>query len=87
MEGTFASDEERLRAGFVTALGRPPTARESGTLLGLLEEARGYYAKNAEAAEELAGGHMREGMAPVEMAAWVATTRIVLNLDEFITRG
>jgi hypothetical protein len=23
---------------------------------------------------------------PVELAAWIATTRIVLNTDEFITR-
>ena len=83
----FVDDGERLAAGFLVALGREPTPRERDTLLGLLKTARVYYEKNPEEAEELAGGHLSEGMAPVELAAWVATTRIVLNLDEFITRA
>ena len=32
------------------------------------------------------GATAAEGVPPAEAAAWVATARIMLNLDEFLTR-
>jgi hypothetical protein len=32
------------------------------------------------------GNHLPKGASPTEHAALTATTRIILNLDEFITR-
>ncbi len=87
MEDGYANDSERLEAGFLVALGREPAPREKATLLGLLKEARIYYEKHPEEAEELAGGQQGEGSVPVELAAWVTTTRVLLNLDEFLTRA
>ncbi len=80
-------DGARLRAGFITALGRPPVAAEQSRLLRLLKESRDYYAGHTEEAKELAGAYTVASVPPAESAAWVATLRVVLNLDEFIVRG
>lgn len=86
-DATLATDEARLVRAFRLCVSRPPAARETAALHRLLEEARAYYA-TAPAAEATAaaGTQAVPGRPPVELAAWAATTRIVLNMDEFITR-
>lgn len=74
------NDEERLRFVWRLSLARSPQPQELAPLLALLQENRAYYRVHAEQARELGGG-------TDELAAWVATVRIILNLDEFITRG
>jgi mono/diheme cytochrome c family protein len=68
----LADDEARLTRAFRLAVTRPPQARELTALAQLLEKARAHYGSSADPKNEL--------------AAWTATVRIVLNMDEFITR-
>jgi hypothetical protein len=67
-------------------MARPPSDAERDRFLGLLSRARAWYAEHPEAAKQLGGRHQPDGISPPEAAAWVATARILMNLDEFITR-
>jgi hypothetical protein len=52
----------------------------------LLNESRSHYKAQAEAAKKLLGGEPPAGVEAAEAAAWTATLRIMMNMDEFITR-
>lgn len=81
-----ATDEARLRAAFRHCLSREPEPRELESLAELLAEARYHYQQaGADEVAAMTGGGKGEGAA--ELAALTAVTRIILNLDEFITRG
>ena len=72
-------------------LGREPSSTEREQLLALLQKARSMFAANAEATLKLTSARGRSASAKTEastkdLAAWIATTRIILNTDEFITR-
>jgi len=88
LEGDAGSDEARLTRAFRSCVARPPKPAELKRLQALLKSSRDWYgdAGNAEDAKKIVGGHAISGAALAENAAWVATLRIVLNLDEFITR-
>ena len=84
--GSTESDTDRLNRAFEIALGRKPTTRETYPLERLLNQARNWYADRPDDAKRLVGDHRANG--PIaENAAWVATLRTVLNLDEFLTRS
>ncbi|MGN6134317.1 MAG: hypothetical protein ACTHOU_07425, partial [Aureliella sp.] len=59
---------------------------ELAALSRLLAASRHAYARDAESAWAMAGNHRPTACAAEEFAAWVSTARVVLNLDEFITR-
>jgi hypothetical protein len=80
------SDKARLADLIRTCLARPAQENELATLQELLQTSRNWYADDTDAAEKLVGPYNIENVSNAEMAAWVATVRIVLNLDEFITR-
>ncbi len=73
-----SGDTERMEHAIRICLARPAQEKETSLLLGLLEEARAYYAAHEDDAKKAAGD--------VESAAWTTTARILLNTDEFITR-
>lgn len=81
--------EEKLSFAFQVSLARSPEQAESQELLNLLQKSQAYYESQPEAAEQLiAGLPVAEGEKnPQELAAWAATLRVVLNLDELLTRG
>ena len=80
-------DRFRLHKAFQIALGRPPEDAEFSLLERLLKTARRYYRRQPEQAARLAGNHQVEQTDAAEDAAWIATVRTILNLDEFVTRG
>jgi dsRNA-specific ribonuclease len=85
-----SSDAERLSFAFRRAVTRPPTDGELDVLKKLLGDARERFAK-AEAsgqASSLAGDATpdTESVAAPERAAWTIVSRVVLNLDEAITK-
>lgn len=82
-EPGLKEDAARLERAFRICLSRRPQARELESLEALLKEAR-YHYQNAPVEEVKA---MAGGEASIERAALAATTRIILNTDEFITRG
>lgn len=89
------ADVDRLTYAFRLCVARPPTDVELDGFLGLLADCRAWYADHPDQAKQLAGdyavkeiaGNSPADLSPVaESAAWMATTRIMMNLDAFITR-
>lgn len=79
-------DTQRIRRACLLALGRTPTQDELDSLVRLVEEQRGIYRQDATAAAMAAGPATPAGIAPDEAAAWMSLSRVLLNLDEFVTR-
>ncbi|MBT6851243.1 MAG: DUF1553 domain-containing protein [Opitutae bacterium] len=71
-------DEKRIAYGFRLCVARTPEPNETLAFLTLLKESRSWFKKSPEDAKALAGDP--------EIAAWTATSRIILNMDEFLTR-
>jgi len=75
----------RLNRAFALTVARPPSARESERMARLFDQQLGILAGDAGAVPQLMPVEV-EGVARVEAAAWAALCRVLLNLDEFITR-
>jgi hypothetical protein len=70
-----SGDPERIRLAFQLCLTREPTPKETRTLLALLDQERAEIGSSAHA-----------DAAAATQAAWTTAARVLLNLDEFITR-
>jgi hypothetical protein len=78
------SDRDRIGFAFQLCLARPADAVEIERLAGYVEQQRQSFAHAPEDAAKVAG---EAALAPIEnAAAWTALARVLLNLDEFITR-
>jgi hypothetical protein len=78
------NDRDRLDYAYQLCFSRPVEAYELGRLEQYLDQQRQEYAVAQEAAGKLAG---EAGEKPAaEAAAWTALARVLLNLDEFVTR-
>ena len=87
---TEASPSERITWIIRQAVGRRPQTGEVAALSELYKDKLARYQLNAADAEALAGiGEYRvpANISLVELAAWTAVTRVVLNLHETITRN
>ena len=80
-------DTAKLTHAFRLCLAREPKDFERDRLASLLENSRAWYRSRDEEAKALAGRNLPEGVGAEETAAWIATVRVLLNLDEFLTRG
>ncbi|NND99650.1 MAG: DUF1553 domain-containing protein, partial [Pirellulaceae bacterium] len=81
-------DQTRLSAAFTLATTRKADATELASLAKLLDAERVYYRENVAAADQLLGGTMpTPDLDPVELAAWTAVSRAILNLYETVTRN
>ncbi|MDG1896988.1 MAG: PSD1 and planctomycete cytochrome C domain-containing protein [Fuerstiella sp.] len=81
------SDEDRITKAVQITTGRAPNHVEMATIQKLLTSSREHFSRDMEAATALIGPHAAKDITVAENAAWVAVTRVVLNLDEFLTRG
>jgi mono/diheme cytochrome c family protein len=79
-------DRARLVRALRLCVIRNPAESDVSTFSELLSAARAWYASHAEDAKAAIGSYAVPDVAPAENAAWVATGRIMLNLDEFLTR-
>ena len=86
------TDADRVTYAFRAALSRPPSADERNELLALLEKERrriaegwvnplGLATARDEKPPELPGG-----ATPTQLAAYTVVARVLLNLDETITK-
>ncbi len=82
----FPNDVSRLSRAVRLCVSRPPRDIELRHLADLLTTAREWYRTHQDEAKQLVGTYTVSGITPEETAAWVATARILLNLDESITR-
>ncbi len=81
------SVDQRIDYAYRVALGRSPTAEEKDRLLAFYEEQKELLKTQRAVVETLFPAADLEGVERSEAAAWVAVGRLLLNLDEFITRG
>ncbi len=81
-----ADDATRLTTAFRLCMARPPSEFERGQLLDLLTSSRTWYGEHVDEAHKLIDQFSVTDVSPQENAAWIATARILINLDEFITR-
>ena len=85
-------DGERLVYAFRRVLSRQPTDKESEVLLSLLNKEKGRFVKRDAKPLDLAFGRPEEitqmpnDITPAQMAAWTVVSRVLLNLDETITK-
>jgi hypothetical protein len=86
------TDSQRLTWAFRRCLSRSPTADETSALLGLLDRQCHHFEKPGADPWALAADdpnrppQLPQGASPAQLAAWTAVCRVLLNLDETITK-
>ena len=87
-----ATEADRLTFAFRRVLARGPAEPEKRELLALLEKQTQRYSKSVDAAWETAAPNSWERLplpphsTIAQMAAWTTVSRVLLNLDETITK-
>ena len=84
-----SSDETRISAGYEFVLGRKPTEQESRILLDELRKQREYFRTASDYASSfIAIGERKPPthIDPIELAATTSVARVLLNLDETLTK-
>jgi hypothetical protein len=86
------TDEERLTFAFRCCLARKASARETEILLGLLKKERERFSKPDSKPLDLAFADpakppsLPSGASQADLAAWTVVARVLLNLDETMTK-
>lgn len=86
------TDAERCARAFLLCTSRPPTAEEQAAVQDLLKSRRQRIADGWVNAREVTTGdaaklpELPEGTTPQDAAAWTLVARVLLNLDETITK-
>ena len=85
---TGASDADRLERAYEIALARHIKEKEKQSLLRFLAAQRDYYGKSTDDAAKLVkiGNAPQPQISASEAAAWTQVCRVVLNLQETITK-
>ena len=76
---------DRLNYAFLVTLGRDPSTRERERLERYFAQAKEHLGQDQKAVAALFPNRI-DGLPQVDAAAWVELSRVMLNLDEFITR-
>lgn len=79
-------DSQRLTIAFERCLAREPQSAELARLRDFLQQQRTRFASDEKAAAEFGPTSQPDQVTVVEGATWTALARVLLNLDEFITR-
>ena len=80
------TDRERIRKLTRLCLSRDPTIVETRVLTELADRQRTAFAECPRDAQLVVGDVPPRAIEPVELATWVVVSRVIMNLDEFITR-
>jgi mono/diheme cytochrome c family protein len=92
LESAGPSDTQRVTFAFRSCLGRHPTEAECKSLVVLAEKQRARIAEGWTDAREIATGthelpeNLPMGVTPAQLAAYTVVARVILNLDETITK-
>ena len=78
---------DRIDYAFKLCLARKPKPGERERLLEYYRQQKEMLARNPESIEALQPSKTWEGIDPSEAAVWVGVSSVLLNLEEFITRG
>ncbi len=85
-----AEPKARIERGFQLALSRSPRGKEVNVLMALLEHHYDEYRADPAAANALVAVGLAPnlpGLDPVELAAWTSVARVLLNLQETLSRS
>jgi hypothetical protein len=82
---TTGGFRDRLNFAYQVTLGRLPTTREAERMGKYFDDTSGNLQSNSQTVSALFPNRI-EGVPQHEAAAWVELSRVLLNLDEFITR-
>jgi mono/diheme cytochrome c family protein len=85
-ESPAPDDGGRIDYAFRLCTGRTPTADERQTLLLLLEKQTASFRVSPADAKALCGSRAPPAFPPERFAAWTVVARVLLNIDETITR-
>jgi hypothetical protein len=85
-EATVDTDD-RLEYAFRLCLSRAPTMQEKERLTQFVQQQRELLKNDPAAIDKLFPAGGVEGVEASEAAVWVGVGRVLLNLEEFITRG
>jgi hypothetical protein len=86
------SDDERMAYGFRLCTSRAPTDEECGELVALLEKTRKRIAEGWISPWQIGTGKAEKpaelpaGATPADLGAYAVVARVLLNLDETITK-
>jgi hypothetical protein len=92
LQESTRDDLARLRFAFRRCLARDPTERESSILLDLLRQQISRFSNGQCDPWELAASDPKlppklpKGVEPAQLAGWTAVARVLLNLDETISK-
>ena len=92
LEGGGRTDAERITDAFRRAVGRRPAKEEHRELMALLEKQRKRLGEGWVSANDVAGvksgalTEPRSSATPTQLAAYTVVARVLLNLDETITK-
>jgi hypothetical protein len=92
LESGGQTDDERITYAFRRALSRHPTPDEESELASLLHKQTNRIAEGWVNPNEIATGknevtaHLPKGATPTQLAAYTVVCRVLLNLDETITK-
>jgi hypothetical protein len=87
-----ATDEARIEYAFRLTTGRKPTTEDNADVVELLKSQKVKIADGWLNPRELTTGdpaklpELPKGVTPTEAAAWVLAARVLLNLDETMTK-
>ena len=82
----MSDDSQRITLACELCLSRQPSSQELARLRVYLDEQRSRFAGDLKSAADFAPNPLPHDIAAPEAAAWMAVSRVLMNLDEFITR-
>ena len=85
MRESSGAFHDRLNYAFEVTLGRAPSTREAERMGKYYDEALHSFDQDPKTVDALFPNRV-EGVPQTQAAAWVELSRVLLNLDEFITR-
>ena len=80
------SDDERISLLIRTCLLRDPSTPELKLLLNLVSQQQQAFTANQNKAIQVSDNSIPPDCDAAELATWVVASRVLMNLDEFITR-
>src|SRR5262249_29568073 len=78
---------DRLNYGFQLCLSRDAKPKERDRLLKYYQQQKGILERKPDLVDSLFPAKDLDGISPADAAVWVCVSRLLLNLDEFITRS
>jgi len=87
------TDAERAAYAFRLCTSRPPKPVETNEIVSLLQSQRQRVADGWVSSREITTGDatklpaVPEGTTPTDAAAWTIVSRVLLNLDETVTKN